>query len=70
MKWKPVDVIVLVLGSLAGLSLLITVIVPVILGEPISDSRAEMLSSVAMSIIAVVSVYVGARIKERSDRSD
>ena len=64
MNWKPVDVIVLILAVMVGISLFATVIIPVMLGEPISDTRAKILSSIAGSVVAVISVYVGARIRE------
>ena len=63
MPWRPVDIVAVILAASIGVALLITVIVPLIIGEPITDARARFVASVANTMIAVLSVYVGAKLK-------
>lgn len=60
---KPVDIIVLVLAISISAALVITAIVPMILGEPVSDTRARFIAATVGSMLTIVSMYVGAKIQ-------
>ena len=66
-RWQPVDWIVLILALAIASGILVTVISPFVLGEPITEARSKILSTIITAIVAVVSVYVGNRIRAGSD---
>lgn len=66
-RWSAVDVIAVIIAGTLGLSFVITTAVPIILGVPISDARSRSLGTLASSFVAVLAVYVGAKVKWPGD---
>ncbi len=59
MKWKPVDVIALMLAFTMAVGVIVTVLTPLWFNEPLSDKRSETLSTVVDSLLSILAVYVG-----------
>ena len=64
MKWKPVDYIVGFLAGTICLMLVMSVMKPMISGEPLSDEGAKQVGGIIIAVIAIVSIYVIDRLKK------
>lgn len=65
MKWNPVDWIVVILAAPVVLALLIAVAGPNLLGgAPSSSDKLEIVGNIMSAIVAVISVYVGSKMKQ------
>lgn len=67
-KWMPADYIVTFLTLVIGTMLLLTSAKGVISGTEMSDQKTEMLIGLIGSLVAIISIYIGAKIQ--SNRSD
>ena len=67
-KWMPADYIVMFLTLVIGTMLLLTSAKGVISRTEMSDQKTEMLIGLIGSLVAIISIYIGAKIQ--SNRSD
>ena len=66
-KWKPVDTLVGLIVVVLGVGLIMAAATPYFLGVPISDKRSEIIGAVVTAMVSIVSMYVGARIRNDGD---
>lgn len=62
---KPVDYIVLCLAVFIGLAICLPLAGMVFWGQSYDEDRAKLLGGLIASSIAIVSIYVGARLNDR-----
>ena len=69
---KPLDKIALIITVTTAAILLLTVVSPLLTGRAITDTKARMIAGLISSFVAILSMYVGAQLKARSEdaRSD
>ena len=67
---KPVDIVVLVLACAISTAMVLTAVVPMVLGEPISDARTRFITGLVSAMVGVIAVYVGARVQEGRRNGD
>jgi hypothetical protein len=65
---KPVDVIVLCLAVFIGLAICLPLMSILLWDQPYDCDRAKLLGGLIASSIAIVSIYVGARLNDRDDK--
>jgi hypothetical protein len=65
---KPVDVIVLCLAVFIGLAICLPLMSILLWDQPYDGDRAKLLGGLIASSIAIVSIYVGARLNDREDK--
>ena len=65
-KWKPVDIIALMLAFLISFSILFAQIRPLITDVPLSLEASKFISHADGAIIAILSMYVGSKIGKKS----
>lgn len=63
---KPVDIIVMVLAFGVMLAICLPLIGIVLNDENFDPERAELLKGLVISVLAIVSMYVGARLNDRN----
>ena len=64
-KWKPWDVIMLIL-SLTISIILITIFVELAFNkEPMGDSNAKLVTGLIASIISIISMYIGGKMRRK-----
>jgi len=63
MTWQPVDYIVAVLALGIAVALILTTGAPLALHKPLSEERAKLLNSLAVALIAIIALYVGAKVE-------
>jgi len=61
--WKPVDYIVAGLAIAVVLILILPLIATIVFGIPITDAKAKIIAGITTSVIAIVSLYVGNKLK-------
>ena len=66
-KLKPVDIIAIIATLSVSFILVATVVGTIVRGEPLTDEKAKIVGTLVSSFIAIVSMYVGSRIKGGSD---
>jgi hypothetical protein len=64
---KPVDAIVAILAVIIGLVVVLPLLGVVIHSYEFDDGRAEVLAGLVSSLVAIVSVYVGSRLRNKDD---
>jgi len=62
---KPIDIIALILTSSVCLFFMSAVLGPWVTGTPLSTEKAEMVTGLLSACIAIISMYVGSRLKGR-----
>ena len=60
---KTVDIIALIATVTVSVILLATVLGTALKGEPLSDAKAEIVGRLVASFMAIISLYVGSKIK-------
>jgi len=65
--WKPKDWIVLGLVTIIGVCVFSAIINAIVKGD-IDDDRAAMIRDIIVSLVTIVSMYIGAKL--RSSRSN
>ena len=60
---KTHDIIVLILASTVAAILIIVIVGSLTTGKPMSEKGAEIISDMNMAIIAIISMYIGSKIK-------
>jgi len=74
MKWKPVDIVALIIAITICCCLLVAILMPVITGEPSTEKRSELLTNVFLSFVSIVSMYIGAKVtsnrKEKKEKEN
>jgi len=61
--WEPVDYIVAGLAVTIILTLTLPLISTILFGIPITDAKAKIIAGITASIIAIISLYVGNKLK-------
>ena len=69
-KWEPVDYMVFIITSVLSISLILTVIKPLFTQNLMNPTSVELLAGVVSSLIAIVSMYVGAKINRKNTDTD
>ena len=69
MRWTPIEVVAVIIAAGLVAVFLITAIAPMILGQPFSDTRSKTIGNLANAFVAVLAVYVGAKVRS-SGRDD
>jgi hypothetical protein len=62
---KPVDIIVLCLAVFIGVAICLPLIGEVFWGAPYVNDRAKLIGGLIASSIAIVSIYVGAKLNDK-----
>ena len=62
------DVLVLVIGICVCVILTGIVVEIIVRGEPLTSESAELLTSMIIGLISILSLYVGAKIVRRNNR--
>jgi uncharacterized membrane protein YagU involved in acid resistance len=62
---KPVDIIVLCLAVFIGIAICIPLIGEVWWDQPYDDHRAKLIGGLIASSIAIISIYVGAKLNDK-----
>lgn len=63
---KTVDIVILILTASISVFLLVSIFSPLATGNTFSNEKAEMISRIITSVIAIISVYVGTKIKDNT----
>ena len=63
MTWKPVDLIVLILAASVSLILLGIVYRAIFDKIVLDEARAKLMAGMIGSLLAIISMYVGAKLK-------
>lgn len=63
-NWQPHDIIILILTVTISILLMIVIIKPFITNNVMQPDSAKLLSAIITSIIAIISIYVGSKIKK------
>jgi len=58
---KPVDKIIIMITATVCLILILAAINPLITGKSLSDSKAEIMAGIVISLVAIISMYIGRR---------
>ena len=62
MPYEPPDVIVMILTVTVAMSLAAAILVPIVLNNPITDQSHKNLQIGFMAIVAIKSLYIGAKL--------
>jgi len=62
-NWKPVDYIIAFIAIVVGLFIILSLIGQVVFNQPMSEMKARLISSIVTSLVSVLSLYVGNRLK-------
>lgn len=62
-EWRPVDILVMFLSLTVGILLLSSVAQITITGGALSETKAKTIAGVVSSVVAIISIYVGSKIK-------
>lgn len=68
MKWQPHDIVILILAITISAALLLTFVRPFIDGAEVvvmSENGAKLAASLLMSLVAVVSMYIVSKSKNK-----
>lgn len=60
---KTLDYIAIIVTFTVALILLSTVLGPIITGRALSDEKAQLVSNLISSFIAIIGMYVGAKLR-------
>lgn len=67
MKWRPVDILVTMLTiAIVGVILTVT-IVPYFTASLLQEGDAKLLSDAILTLVAIVSMYVGSQMRQDND---
>lgn len=61
-NWEPVDFVTGLIAVTVCAVVLLCTLGPVITGRPLTQENAEMLQMMVLTLIALVSVYIGKRL--------
>lgn len=61
-KWSPVDVITAIVVITICSVVILATLAPLITGQPVPIEKAEMIKMIVLTLIALVSVYVGKKL--------
>ena len=70
MKWKAVDIIAAIIAITICIGLVICLIIPIITDIPLSDKAYELVKNIFISIISIVSMYIGAKVRSLTIKRD
>lgn len=62
-KWKPIDVIILILVLVIAISLIGAIIRPFITGHDGTIETNKLIAGMLSSMIAIISIYIGSKLK-------
>ena len=63
----PIDKIALIITVTTAVILLSVTLSPMVTGRPISEDKARIVGNLVSSFIAILSMYVGSRLKPRGE---
>jgi hypothetical protein len=61
--WKPVDIVILIITVVVSFVISMSVIRPLLSDKPMSIESAKLVSSIVVSLISIISIYVGSKLK-------
>jgi len=67
MKWEPVDIVVIGLSSSVLIVIFGTAVKAIVYKESFSEERSQIVAGIVASILAIVSLYVGSRLRKKDD---
>ena len=62
--WQPLDKIILIVTIIIGFTIVSSIIRPLITHRDVSAEGAKLISSILGSLISIVSIYVGSKLKK------
>lgn len=65
MKWKPIDVIVLILTCSIAIMLISVILGSLISGKQLTPEGRELMGKIDLALIAIISFYVGNKTSKR-----
>ena len=68
MKWTPVDIIVIILTTVISIVLATSIVDVIINDTTMTDIRSKRITALLTSIIAIITLYVGAQIQKNKDK--
>ena len=63
-RWKPVDYMALILTSVISICVLVVVIMGAFQEGEMSETKMKIVGGITTSIIAIIAIYIGAKIRE------
>jgi len=63
MKWQPVDIVVLIITVMVGVSFMFLHVKPLLSDTPLSENSATKLGQIYFAYIAIISMYIGVKSK-------
>jgi len=69
-QWEPVDYIVAVLSVSIAVILIESVTITILTDRVLTPAKTEILSGIVGSVVSVISVYVGACLRNRGERAE
>lgn len=69
-KWKPVDFVIGIFAITVAIILLSVILDSMITETTLTEEGAERYTALLGSLVAIISMYVGAKIQENRDNND
>ena len=70
MKWRPVDIIVLILTIIIGISVWFAQVKPLFSDAILSADILKAITHIDGAMIAIISMYVGSKLGGKINKSD
>ncbi len=67
--WKPVDIIILIITLVVGAIITLSAIRPLFSDRALSPDAAKLVAGIIGSLVSIISIYVGSKLKEKRDGS-
>lgn len=64
MKLGPEDLIAIIIAIAISIILVAVVLIPLVLDYELSDKKAEIIGGLITSFIAILSIYIGSKIRK------
>ncbi len=68
--WQPVDIIITIFATVISVVLLLIIIDATLNNDALSDASSKRISAITTSVVAIISMYIGAKIQEHKDNND
>lgn len=67
MKWRPVDIIVLIIVMIIGISILFAQVKHLFIDNVLPEDAVKQLSHIITGLVAIVSLYVGSKLGKKNE---
>ena len=64
-KWEPVDFIICMLVVVICFTVIGSIALPLFRGTELPETKAKMVAGIVVSVVSIVSMYVGAKIQQK-----